>query len=488
IAAFGIFMFIFLAEVGYYLIWRNQTVGLSDLGGKFSDAMRSFGSKKVKEVKETEGNVVLIDKGGRSMTPPADEDPVRQAYDALQSLLQAPMKLGSQRIDLRPTEGGSVQRYTVDGVTLEGKNFSKELASAAIELTKQLAGMDISDRRKPQTGSMKILAGGGKRELDIYTAGSTSGELMRLRVDMKKQFDRTIDTLGMLPDQQEQMLNAIADPAGVVLLTAPDGHGLTNLCYAVMRKHDAFLSHMQTLERDPQVELEGIRTTTISPGAPAAEEQKQIEWLISQEADVIYLDKCEDPRSAIDLARYAQKGRRVYIGMRAPTAFDALTAWRKLIGDDTLAMDSLKMIVAERLIRVLCPACKVAYTPDQDALKKMNMRADRVSKLYQARKEPMRDQKGNEIVCPFCHGLAYQGRMGVFEFFQIDDEVRRAILAGGTVNQLKALFRKQKQRYLQESALARVELGDTAVEEVLRVLRSSGSSSSRQQQQPNQTS
>ncbi len=484
IAALGIFVGLFLIDIGVYLGWRNSTVGIGDLSQKVKDGFSSIGRKKDKGVKESVGNVVLIDKSGKPMQPPADEDPIRAAYDGLQSLLQAPIKLGAQRIDLRPTESGNVQRYTVDGVTLEGKSFDKANASATIELAKMLAGLDINDKRKPQTGKFKIAQGTAKKEVDIYAAGSTAGELMRLQVDFKKQFDRTIDKLGLLQDQYDQIVNAVAEPGGVILLSAPDGQGLTNLAYAVLRKHDAFLTHILTIERDPPIELEGIRATTIAAGSPASEESKQVAWLISQEADVIFLDKVEDPRSAVDLARHAQNGKRVYVAMRAGNTFDALALWRKLVGDDQLAMDSLKMIVCQRLVRVLCNACKVAYSPDPEALRKMNMSADRVDKLYQARKEPMRDPKGNEIICPFCHGMAFQGRTGVFEFFQIDDEVRRVVLAGGTVNQLKALFRKQKQRYLQEAALARVELGDTSVEEVLRVLKSGGSggSSSRQKQ------
>lgn len=478
LAALGVFLLLFFAEVGYYLIWRNQTVGLADLSDEIKKGFSSFGGKKKeKEVKATEGALALMDRGGKAVIAPPDEDPSRPAFDALQSLLQGPMKLGAQRIDLRPVEGGSVQRYNVDGVTFEGRSFPRELASAAVEYAKVLAGMDVSDRRKPQTGKMKVGTEHGKHDLDVYTAGSTAGELMRMQVDVKKQYEQRIDTLGLLPDQHEQLLNAIAEPAGVVLLTAPDGQGQTNLAYAVLRKHDAFLSQILTLEREPAAELEGVRHNKLPNGAPAAEEAKQIEWLVSQEPDVIFLDRCDDPRSAIDLARYAENGKRAYITMRAPTTFDALAQWRKLIGDDTLAMNSLKLIVAERLIRVLCPACKIAYTPDPEALRKMNMAADRISTLYQARKEPMRDQKGNEVICPFCHGLAYKGRTGVFELFRVDDEVRKAVLAGGTVNQLKALFRKQRQRYLQEAALARVEMGDTSVEEVLRVLRSQASTS-----------
>jgi type II secretory ATPase GspE/PulE/Tfp pilus assembly ATPase PilB-like protein len=470
-AALAVFLFIFLSEIGYYLIWRNQTVGLKDLSDEIKDFFSSFGRRKPKEIKASHDTTVLVDKSGKPMPPPAEEDPFRPAYDGLQSFLQQPVKLNAQRIELRPMDGAMVQCYTVDGIVFEGQTFTKELASEMIAMIKSLAGMDKNDRRKPQTGKMTIKTDQSRHEVDVYTAGSTAGELMRFSIDSKKQLDFTVDTLGLLPDQLESLTNVIADPSGVVLLCAPKGQGLTNLCYAVLKKHDAFLTHIQTLERDPQSDLEGIRHNILPASASVNEELKQIDWLISQEPDVIYIDWIEDPRTAVSLAKFALTGKRVYVAMRSPTAFDALTRWRKLIGDDSLATDSLKLIVAERLVRLLCKACKVAYLPDPEALKKMNMSPERVDKLYQARKEPLRDQKGNEVICPFCQGLGYKGRTGVFELFSIDDEVRKVIVEGGTINQLKALFRKQRQRYLQESALARVELGDTSVEEVLRVLR-----------------
>ena len=118
-------------------------------------------------------------------------------------------------------------------------------------------------------------------------------------------------------------------------------------------------------------------------------------------------------------------------------------------------------------------ACKVGYTPDPATLRKMNMNPESVGTLYQARKEPMRDAKGHVVPCSFCNDLAFKGRIGVFEIFLIDDEVRAALRGGASDNQLRQLFRKQHGRLLQEQALALVEKGETSVEEVLRVLKAS---------------
>ena len=471
LASLPVFLAVFAVNVTVYLMWRKSTIGLADLNDQIRSGIKNFGRKKKDvEVKAQEGSVVLFDKSGKSLPAPAPDSPDRPAYEALQDVFITPLRLGANFIELRPNEGGAVLRYTVDGVRLEGKQFARDTAAAAVSAMKYLSGLDIEDRRKPQTGKTKIGTTKGKQEIEVYTAGSTAGELMRLNINFKKQFAHTLDKLGFLREQMDQIEKMIVERNGVVLLTVPEGHGQTNLAYSILRKHDVFLLNIMTVERDPPVELDGIRQNPLPANATPGDEEKQISWLISQEPDVIFLDKCENPMSAITLAKFAAN-HKVIIAMRANTTFDALDQWRQLVGDDELAVKNLRLIVGERLVRTLCSACKVSYTPDPAALKKMNMSADRVSQLYQARKEPMRDPKGQEIICPFCHGVAYQGRTGVFELFRIDDEVRKAVEAGGNVNQLKALFRKQKQRYLQESALARVELGDTSVEEVLRVLR-----------------
>jgi len=478
VAALPVFLVLMAADIGFYLSWRKKTIGLADLSEQMRSGIKNLGRKKKDvEIKADDNAVVFYGKDNRAVPPPQPDMPERVAFDALQDVFQVPMKHNASFIELRPNEGGAVLRYTVDGVRLEGKQFARDSAAAAISFMKALAGLDPEDRRKPQTGKMKVGTVKAKNDIDVYTAGSRDGELMRLNVNFKKQFSYTLDKLGFLREQNDQIEKMVSDKTGITLLAVPEGQGLTNLAYSILKKHDIFLLNLMTVERDPPVELDGIRQNKLAPNAPASEEQQQVDWLISQEPDLIFVDRVDSPHSAQSLAKFAAE-KKVLVATRASTTFEALEQWRKLVGDDELALENLRLIVGERLVRTLCGACKVAYTPDPAALKKMNMSPDRVSQLYQARKEPMRDPKGQEVICPFCHGVAYQGRTGVFEFFRVDDDVRQAVKAGGTINQLKALFRKQKQRYLQEAALARVELGDTSVEEVLRVMRGGRSSSS----------
>ncbi len=183
------------------------------------------------------------------------------------------------------------------------------------------------------------------------------------------------------------------------------------------------------------------------------------------------LDQITSPASARELVTYAAEGKRVYVGMRAGNTFDALKQWRKLVGDDALAVKGLRMVIAGRLMRKLCSACKVAIQPDPETLRKLNLDPARITKLYIARTEPMKTDKGVVVPCDHCQELRFKGRLGVFEIFNIDDDAKQAITSGGSETQLKASFRKQRLRFMQEMALVQVEAGETSVQEVLRAMK-----------------
>ncbi|HEY7090917.1 MAG TPA: ATPase, T2SS/T4P/T4SS family [Tepidisphaeraceae bacterium] len=475
--ALGVLLVVWIAEIVTYLVLRNQKVGLNDLGRQFNNWIKGFGRKE-KEVKAEEGQVLLINKRGNPYAPPEAEAPERAAFVAVQDLLTEPLRRGADRIEMRPTEGAAGVKYWVDGVSVDGRSIAKDDAAAAVTFLKQLAGLDLNDRRKPQSGTMKAGVDAKKRDLQVQTAGSTQGESVAIEVDPKRRHDLRIDELGFGGDQLGTLEQVIGEGQGIVLLATPRGHGLTTLLYAVLRRHDAFLSHIQTVERDPIVDLEGITQNKMASNASPAEEAKQINWVCAQEPDVIMLDRIEDPRSAADLIKYTSTGRRAYVGMRAGSTFEAIQQWRTLIGDDKLAMKELKLVVAGRLVRKLCTACKMDYNPDPETLRRLNMAPERVGKLFTARTQPLRDQRGHEVVCEFCLDLRFKGRTGVYELFVIDDEVSQVVQAGGSVNQLKMLFKKQRQKYIGDMAIAKAVEGETSLQEVARALRAGGEPSS----------
>lgn len=482
--ALGVFVAAMLSDVGVYLLMRHQRVGLGDLKDQLADFFHSLISRKPREPKAAEGEVQLIAKGGIPVGAPTEDDPIAPKYVAVQKLLTDPLRRRADTIAVMPSDGGASVRYAVDGVTYSGTSMSRDDAANAATYLKELAGLDLSEARKPQTGKIKCRYSGKSHELRVTTAGSTAGESVQILVDPTRQHEFTPDNVGFTPEQVQELGELVGSPNGIVLLSTPKGQGLTGLVYAVVRKHDAFLTHIHTIERDPPSELEGVTQNPLPAKASGTEEAKLTDWVTSQQPDVIAMSSVEDPRSAQSLAAFAAEGHRVYVGLRASSTFDAIRAWRKLVGDDKSALRDLCYVVNGRLVRKLCMACKVGYTADPETLRKLNMSPDKAGKLFQARTQPLRDPKGNPIVCEFCQDMRFVGRTGVFETFTIDDEIRQVISAGGSENQLKQLFRKQRRKYLQEQALARVEIGETSVQEVLRVLKPESSSSSSKSASP----
>lgn len=466
--ALAVFILIFAAEVTIYLLVRKQKAGLQDLSAQFKNWVRSLGGKE-KSVKEIAGSVQVV--GPRGLLPaPESDTPEAEAYLGMQKILAAPMENHAEMVELRPADSGAEVKYKVDGVVYNGAVISKASSASAIAYLKVAAGMDISEVRKPQTGTLKINVNGKKHELQLTTKGSTAGESARFLTDPKKRHNLGPDALGFTTQQQTLIRDNTKEP-GVVILAMPKGQGLTSLAYGMLRVHDAFLQLIMTVERDAEQDLEGVTQNKLPVGASAADESQKVSWIASQQPDVMLVGNPESSDSAKELIAAAKAGRNVYVTFTASNTFDALSQWRKLVGNDKLALSLAKMVIVGRTLRKLCSACKQGYTPDPDTLRKLNMDSAKVETLYQARKEPIRDPKGNVIKCTFCNELRYNGRTGIYEILVIDDEVRQALLGGGTAAQLKGPFRKQRGRYLQEVGLALVEKGETSVQEVLRVLK-----------------
>jgi type IV pilus assembly protein PilB len=486
ILAFGLFLFlplgtvvgfiimivIMLMEAGAYLFVRQKTVGLTDLSLQFKNWLRSLGGKQ-KAVKEIAGSVQLVGASGSLLPAPEEDSPEAEAYAGLQKMLTDPLENNAEIIEVAPGAEGSVVKYSVDGVTYTGASIPKNTTAQAIAYMKIAAGLDMNEMRKPQSGTLKLNFNKKKKELRLMTSGSTAGEKARFITEPKKRHSLMIDAIGLLPDQLEVVLASIkSKEPGIVLLSAPRGQGLTSLSYAILRAHDAFLEHIMTLERDQEQDLEGITQTPLPANASPAEETKQASWIGSQQPDVLLVSKPQSQQTALELIKVAKEGRRIYVSFEGANTAETLATWRKLVGDDKQALSQLKMVISGRTLRKLCVACKQGYVPDAETLRKLNMDSAKVEQLFQARKEPMRDPKGNVIPCEFCNELRFKGRTGIYEILVIDDDIKQVVLAGGTAAQMKTAFRKQRGRYLQEAGLALVESGDTSVQEVLRVLRS----------------
>ena len=379
IIALAALLLVFAAEAGTYLIMRQQKVGLKDLKQQFNDWLGSFRSGK-KEEKLPPSQVGIIGKGGQQFPPPTAEAPERPAYDAVQAAMIEPLKKNAELITMAPSDAGLAVRYQVDGMDYKGSMVERATGQSAISLLKGAAGLDVNDRRKPQRTMIKFAMDGKKREYRMDTAGNTAGEAARFLLDPKKRHDIKFDALGFNARQVELLQRLIKeDRKGVILVAAPKGMGLSTTLYSIMDAHDAFVEHLHTVERDPELDLTGITQNKVPANATGPEEAKIVDWVISQQPDVIMAAQIEDAKSAQDLCAYAAE-KRAYVGLRAGSALEALTQWRRLVGNDKLAMRNLELVVAQRVLRKLCMACKVSYAPDPGVVRKLNLNPDKAAR------------------------------------------------------------------------------------------------------------
>jgi type II secretory ATPase GspE/PulE/Tfp pilus assembly ATPase PilB-like protein len=476
-----IILLILAAEVAVYLHLRNKVVGLRDLKRQWADFRAGLTPKKKGDAP---GAVQLIGKAG-PLAVPAGDAADRGAYEAVQAALTEPLRKGADQIDLTPASAdkGMGVKYLVDCVSYSLPAALDVTAGAeVVAYVKGAAGLNLDEKRKPQKGKLKLTIDGEKREAEVQTAGTTAGEFLRLMLNVGKRHALKLPELGFNEAQLATVKASIKDRTGVVLLATPKGQGLTQLMYGMMRGHDAFMEHMQSVERDAPEVVEGITPNPLPASATPDEEAKKIDWMMSQGPDVIMVDRLESPQSATTLINFGlgdedTKGKRSYIGMRTGSAAEAIEQWRKLSAADARGLAALNMVVCGRVLRKLCDACKESYTPDPVTLRKLNLNPEKVTTLFKARETSLRDPKGNVIPCEFCKDMKFKGRTGVFEVLPMTDELRAAIAAdmpgaaGKLGSNFKAAFRKAKGKHLQEEALALVEKGETSVQEVLRVLK-----------------
>lgn len=456
------------ADVGIYLFLRNKEVGLSDLQGQVNKIASGIKEKGTPSKGKAAGRTAIMGKDGKPLPVPDSDSPDRPSYDAVQSVLSDPISRGASQIDITPEGENMAVRATIDTYPHKSPDLARAVGADLIAYMKWAGGLSLEERRKPQTATLKATIDGEKHELKIQTAGTTAGEHLRVIVDPKIRHSFKLPELGFSDAQRKVVEDLIQDRSGIVLLSAPKGHGLTSLLYTLIRSHDIFMEHAQTIEHDQEQDIEGVTQNKLAPNASAAEEFKLVDWAISQEPHILGVSRVTDPRCAASLAEFGKSGKRAYVCLRANSTFEAIEQWKRLAGSSGEAIDAVKLVINSRVIRKLCPACKEGFAPDPATLKKLGMTADRVSTLYKAREQPIKDSRGNPVPCEFCKDLRYKGRVGVYETLVIDSELRQVLDAGKPMNQA---FRKQRGRYMQEEALALVEHGETSVQEVLRVLK-----------------
>jgi type II secretory ATPase GspE/PulE/Tfp pilus assembly ATPase PilB-like protein len=405
----------------------------------------------------------------------SDDPEETEAYDAVQDFLYELLWRRATDADLIAGKEQYRLLYRIDGVGTENPDgLPLETGERVLRYLKRIAGLNVEEIRRPQSGKIRTALLGQSGEpgiTEVRTSGTTAGERLRLRIESGAVL-RRIHELGIHPQRLEILkTQVLGKSTGLLLIGGPSSHGLTTTQYAVLRSHDAYMHNIHALERRSLLDLDNVTQQVYEGGDTNVSYARMFQTVLRREPDIIMVDECEDKETALVASRAAATDRKIYLGIRAKDCFDSLSKYLGLLDDNRLAAKALRGVMAQRLVRLLCSDCREAFRPDPTTLKKLNLPADKIERFYRPPPEPKRDRRGKEVACQNCQGSGYYGRVGVFELMPIDETITKLIEGGAPINKIKAQARKNRMYYIQEEGLLKVIDGTTSMNEVLRCLR-----------------
>ncbi len=464
-------VFIPAALLGYYWRTRVQVLGSSgDLLGVISGHMEQFSAGRRAKKSVSQLGLRYEGKGGKPLHLPAVEDPAYNGVVLLDQLLIQGLENRAQRIDLMPSAQAYEMSFSTDGVAYPQSGMQRTNAEPLIQAVKQLTGLSLEERRRPQSAAFTTRdADNNAVQWTANTSGTTAGERLWLQVNAKDNWKIPLDHLGMSSEQLTSLREVLQGNEGLIIVSSPPHMGRTTTLYSLLANHDAYTTSINTFEINPRADFESISLTRFDPAAPNASHSKALQSLMLKDPHILMVAQCPDAATAELIAKYSREEHRVYVGLRANDAITALELWRKVLPDNQVAATPLRAIISQRLVRLLCPTCKIAYQPDEAMLAKLNLPIGRDLSAFKANTQPSRDQKGNLIKCPDCASLGYRGQTGIFEILIINDEIRRAIATGRPVEEIRTLSRKNNMMFMVEHGFRKFALGITSIQEVIRV-------------------
>jgi len=421
------------------------------------------------------------DKGIRVKILGADKKPIEKPtepmeldeFDLAQDFLFDVLWKRASDVDVVIGDETARVIYKIDGVAAEQEGvLTRDEAGQVLLFLKRACGLNPEEKRRPQTGRLSVaLLGGGQKPsgLDVRTSGSTKGERLRLRLNVTSGLLKPED-LGFDENRLAKFKELLHLETGLVLFAGPGESGISTTEYATLRAHDAYLQNIYALETKPLMVLDNITQQIHNGASEEVSYPRMLQTVLRREPDIVMVDQCEDRETAQIAARAATE-KKIYMTMKASNAFDAVARLIALVEDPKQTAEVLQGVVSQRLLRVLCQACREAYQPEEKLLRKANLPIDKIEHFYRPPSAPILDKKGREIVCQTCQNSRYVGRTGVFEMLLISDAMRTLIAKGASANQIKAQARSEKMRYLQEEGLLKVIDGVTSMAEVMRGLR-----------------
>ncbi len=352
-------------------------------------------------------------------------------------------------------------RYRIDGVLHDVETVSKKLQPAITSRLKLMAKMNIAEMRLPQDGRIKVKE--GKREIDIRVSSLPTifGESIVLRLLNREEVKLELESLGISSDILTRFDRLIRKPYGMILVTGPTGSGKTTTLYSVMNRINSPDKKIVTVEDPVEYQLEGINQIQVksSIGLTFA---SALRTILRQDPDVILIGEIRDAETAEIAVQSALTGHLVFSTLHTNDAASAITRLQEMGIEPYLISSCLLAVMAQRLVRKICPKCKTEYEIPKEAV------SETAAALGVSESEvPVKSWRG--VGCPACANTGYSGRTGIYELLEVKEGIPALILNGENSSAISQKAQEYGMRTLRQDGLEKVLRGETTLEEVMRV-------------------
>ncbi len=370
-------------------------------------------------------------------------------------LMQA-IKDRASDVHFEPFEDEFKMRYRIDGVLYEMVPPPKYLAMPIVSRIKVMADLDIAERRMPQDGRIELVVNGNPVDLRVSVLPTMFGESVVMRVLDRTNVSLDLEKVGLRANDLDLVRQLIHKPNGIVIVTGPTGSGKTTTLYSALSELNEVHTKILTVEDPVEYDIDGLVQVQVNPNVGLTF-AAALRSFLRQDPDIILVGETRDLETAQIAVQASLTGHLVFSTLHTNDAPSSIARLLDLGLESFLITATIEGIVAQRLVRRVCPKCREAYNPSEQQLMELGLLPEDIQGRVVYR------GKG----CDYCHQSGYKGRLGLFEIMVLDDELRELILQNASSQVLRAEARKRGMRTLRQSGLTAIFDGLTTIDEVV---------------------